>query len=886
MLQSVAKRYWRHGVAPAVLLCVAIVLCRGIWSPGIITFDDLLPLQTTEQLSSFMFSDWNDFYQRPEMRAQAGFFWVWLRWHPLMRIGLVFSTILLALGAYVLTLRLIISVSRPRVTGVKEHSVAVCAAIYYLLFALVSMAHQLSTIYIGMALLPWTLVCMLRGLEADSRRWAWPLVAGVLLMVNPSPHIQLLLLLLLPVMLVVLLGARVLRLRHALSGFLLFCAPWIGFQTLTVLPTLAAGLLEEVVPVRWAILRAQSRSLLEAFLLPIDKSVPLTHQTGQYTFAPQLLRSGGITSAVLVVHVLLAVGAAVRRRTPLILGLMAMYLLTALMATGVEYDSNPYQLMFRAAEIPMVGVPMRYASMILRTPSRWLLMGSLLVAALSAIGIHELMTQASKIAAGKKRALTSAVCALCAAIYLAPFALETALHPVWSGDLGGALKPMPVPAHWQAALEHVDGAMTLYLPIVGGRQIVWEGDRRKVTDELFCLLHGGPSIEGDSGSSLMNQRYVGYMYYYLLYERKSANIGRYLNLIGIEYVVFHDDLLEAPYYHTPHEFARVLDALLQQRDLELIYVGGGVNVFRNLSFQKYEMEPARGLILYRGTGAALSKLLEEGVTPPGVVLLRVDEGDLDWHGFKSLLSVAGDRTVLFDKGDGNGMLLDLISSNYGTRVFFRIDPLSPKQQSDWRDQVYLNATTIGHRRFFDRYGVFGIDGALEGKIVATDVLGAEVTAGFSMKRSGVYEVYIRAAAPRGEVTLRVTSGGVSQDLVLRRTEGFGFWKVGEFFLGEGNQSVSVELQSARQPVVLNMVYVIDRETRERLEEDFGDLVGNLGVTVANDVKDVVDWYSVPKERVDALSYSNVSFYRELRRLDDGEHCVLRAWLIAAAAVKR
>lgn len=826
-----------HGWAQLVLALLAVLGVRvPLFSSGWLAFDDLIPLMYPHQIRDFLTSVWNDYYQWPEVRGRYSLLGTPFRYLPWIPVGLVIGSLLAALGAFRLTFYV------QRLVGLTASGWPVgpfVAGVFYLLLTLASKAHQLHTLFLGMGLLPWTLFAFLKAVYAPQarRRWAWGGWTALLLLLNPAIHLVVLGFAALTVLALVLLTERRGSPLRAWSlvgllGLLPYgLALWLSGPGLTTAATAS-------VPPR--LLEAWSGPWGPRLVLPLGLSLPETFRTKTYVFLDDLFaRYPWETLGFLVFPALAWVALWTLRRRPLVLAIGALWLGSVFFATGVYYDLSGYRALIALTELPgLLGAPAQVALAVLRNPDRWLLLASLMLAVLSGLGIAGIERQLPRprlrprlriplvpLNAGVRGVLVLAV--------LLPFAIHPAFRPLWAGDVGGVLRPVPLPAAYREALALVDGEKTLYLPPMGARPLRGNGSK-KTQDEALLLLHGGPSLEGVTGSPLLNQLYLMYAYRRLLYEQRPQALGRYLALGGFRYLFFHDDV-EDPIW--PDEFRRVREALNASPDLLLRWeqegVGGVVALFENVGLSRGPEGPAgrelRGpleaVIAFEGSLNDARTLLEIGVDPGKVGLLHVGEGDLDGTTFLRWVQILGPRLLVYQPSPAGGeedLLLSLLAADARTAASGETggavgypDPGYGPGARLWWDHRWLNITAFNFVKFFERYGLFGVEGAQDYKLAATVEEGAEVEVPLRIETSGEYTLFLRAAAPLGTRLLVDLDGLYARELELPPSPGYRFWEIDRLRLRAGSHRVRLTTLT-NKPVVLNLVLALP--TRELVEQ--------------------------------------------------------------------
>lgn len=803
-----------HRWAQLVLVLLAVLLVRvPLFSSGWLAFDDLIPLMYPHQIGDFLVSAWNDYYQWPEVRGRYSLLGTPFRYLPLIPVGLLIGSLLTALGAFRLTFY------AQRLIGLPSGALGpFVAGTFYLILTLASKAHQLHTLFLGMGLLPWMLFAFLKATHPPRTKqgWAWGGLAALLLLLNPAIHLVVLGFAALTVLaLVLMMTERRGSSLRAWSLVVLFgLLPYGLALWLSGGPGLTTAATASVPP---GLLEVWSGPLWPRLVLPMGLSLPETFRAETYVFLDDLFARYPWVTLGFSVFPALALGAlwALRRR-PLVLALGALWLGSVFFATGVYYDFSGYRALIALTELPgLLGAPAQIALAVLRNPDRWLLLASLMLAILAGLGIAEIARQLPRISLaslGIKMALVVAV--------LLPLGIHPAFRPLWMGDMGGVLRPVPLPAAYREALALVEGEKTLYLPPLGARPLRWNLSK-KTQDEALLLLHGGPSMEGVTGSPLLNQLYLMYAYRRLLYEQRPQALGRYLALGSFRYLFFHDDV-EDPIW--PDELQRVREALIAQQDLILRFEQDGVALFENTRLSSGTAEPLVSLdavIAFEGPLDEAMALLEAGVDPMRVGLLYIGEGDLDWATFVRWAQDLGPRLLVYKPPPAGGeedLLLSLLAADAHTsaqrgEVGYPEPGYAPGARL-WWDHRWLNITAFNFVKFQALYGLFGVEGAQDYKLAATIEEGAEVEVPLRVEESGEYTLFLRAAAPLGARLLVDLDGLYVREVELPPSPGYRFRQIDRLRLRAGSHRVRLTTLT-NKPVVLNFVYAVP--TRELVE---------------------------------------------------------------------
>ena len=817
-----ASRAWRRWIASAALALLAL---RLVWvpltQPGWLAFDDLIPLMHFRQVIDFLTQTWNDYYQWPEVRGRYSLLGTPFRYVTLIPWGLLLGSLLTGLGAF----RLAAYVQRVLNLGNSVWGPLV-AGTFYLLVIFASKAHQLHTLFLGAALLPWTLLAFLKVLEAHTiwvqvRRGV---VSALLLMLNPAIHLVILGYGALTVLALAALFNRSMR-KQALIAWVLVTVLGLGPYAMWLRmtgPGLTTAATASVPP---SLLDAWSGPFWHRLVLPLGLSLSETYRTGTYTFVDELFAQYAQSWGFILYPVLALLGLTVplvyrhTQRRELALGFGLIWLGGVFMATGTEHMLSGYRLLLALTEGPSIlSILAQVVLAVLRNPDRWLIPASLALALLASFGVTVLT----------RRAIALSV--LIVVLALSPFVVHPAFRPLFSGNLGGVLQPVLLPGAYRQALRIIDGQKTLYLPLMGSRPLRWNLSK-KTQDEALILLHGGPSIEGVTGGPLLNQLYVGYAYYEGLYEgRMLQNLGDYLALAGIRYVFFHNDVEALQGVTLPGEFTRLLKGLKAQPELRLVYQQDDVWLFENTRWRPTQPEPLEAVVAFGGSLDELVQLLTAGLDPQAFGLLYVGEGDLNWATFQRWAKMLNSRLLVYIPltGHEEDFLLSLLASdenNWGAVVYPELGWSKDAQR--WWDHRWLNISVSNFPKFKERYGQFGVEGAQNYKLAATIEANATLTLELPVEAPGGYQLFLRALAPEG-ARLHVELNGelYARELVLEPSSQYRFWEVERLQLRPGRYLLTIQTLT-NAPIVINLVYLIaervlmEQQTRwQELQKQF------------------------------------------------------------------
>jgi hypothetical protein len=157
--------------------------------------------------------------------------------------------------------------------------------------------------------------------------------------------------------------------------------------------------------------------------------------------------------------------------------------------------------------------------------------------------------------------------------------------PSFTGDLDGALVPVPLPDSLTAANEWLidqEGDVKVsWVPVTNGRELDWN---ERPSGDLYTSLSAIPSI----GVNWNRHPVLYYSYAYdALVSDRIANFEKLLSPLNTRYVAFHDDV-KTGHIHTGVEPVAVLiesgeealtNHLEEQRDMHLAWKDGDISIY-------------------------------------------------------------------------------------------------------------------------------------------------------------------------------------------------------------------------------------------------------------------------------------------------------------------
>lgn len=866
------KRYDASVLIPfGVFFLLSLFLLRDtLFSPGILTFDDMIPFHHFHQIGDFMFQSWNDYYQWPEVRGRYAFLWTPLRYAPWMPLGLLFACVMIGLGAYGLSAHLY-QRFQPMENSLQKLA-PILAGGLYLILIFSSKAQQLNTLFLGAAFYPMALHAYLKASGSEMKKfWMWALLAALLLVINPAIHLVVLGYGTLTFLMLVQLFSKDHR-KAGVLGWLIITLAGLVPYSIWILGAAAAPTTAATASVPLTLIEAWSAPFQERLLLPVGLSLTETQATGIYTFVGDLFERYPLGSWLFAIYSAASgLSLIFWRKSLMAWGFGLLWLLTVFMSTGLYYNISGYQVLISLAQSDGILSTIAGAVLtILRNPDRWLFPASLCLVVLSGAlfyGLFRWLKETNwEIKAGGGL--------LGVAIFAIPLVMHPAFQSTFSGNLGGLLKPAPMPVAYREALDIIDAEKTLYLPLMGTRQLRWNHNK-KTQDEPFALMHGGASIEGATGSTLINQSYVGYLYFELLYQQKTTQLGQYLNLNGIRYVLFHDDVLD-PFVED--EFETVLTTLKAQQDLELVYERDQVYLFENQSNPApVSLNPLNGLILSYGGMDDVAALIESGVDPLKTGLLQLQEGDLDWDTFAYLVQNHPSDISLYAPQGHEDLFLLLLASKTGHLI--SPTPGWDAASEDWETHRELNIHVNNFNKFKGKFGYFGVEQALHHRLIATDVEGAVFPFEFEITTPGQYQLYLRVSAPAGSrLQLSIADHNYEQDVLLSGTQRYHFVPVDTLHLNKDKYRLQLE-NLTNFPVVVNALYLVPVQNVDTYRALFESHLSALNV--ANTTQALAESIQASAPSGEWIGYYERSFWNQHRLLKDGRyHMPLRSWMVA------
>lgn len=864
-------RAWR-GLPALYFAALSVVLLRTPLSqPGMLTFDDLIPFMHLDQIADFMFSPWNDYYQWPELRGRYSLLWQALRYVDWMPFAYWAVSVAVGLGAYGLVAHV---AARVFPQPVRMRGPALLAGTVYLVLIFSTKAQQLQSLYLGAAFLPIAVHALLKSFDEAGRwRWRWALVAAGLLLVNPSIHLVLLGFGAMAALALAPLAKRQLAGLKSVGLVVAFgLGPYLGWMASgTLSPTTAA-----TASVPLGLLQAWSAPFWERLLLPVGLSLTETQAAGKYVFAHDLFLRFPLESLLFLVIPLGAFfGGWAGRGRPLVWGTLGLWLFSVWMSTGVAHGVSGYAALIALAQgtTPLAG-PAGLVLSVLRNPDRWLFVAAMCAVVLLGVGL----TRLSGWVAGTRWEVRLGTALVVAGVVLGPFVLHPAMVGVWSGDLGGILRPAVLPDAYREGLAVVGRNKTLYLPLLGTRPLSWNHGK-KTQDEPFALLHGGPSMEGATGSPLSSQEYLGYAYFELLYHRKTRNLGRYLSAAGIRYVFFHDLDVGEPF--VPDEFDRVRGALNDQSDLKLVFHRENVYVYENQALAPAAaLERLSGVVVHLGSWGEAVEALGLDVTPRKVAWLEAEEGEVDLGALQRALALDPARVVVYAPTGAEGLAHLLMLKGAGVVAY--PDPGWDAAAMDWTTQRELNTHVLNLFRFQDRFGLFGPERAYGQRLAATEIQGAAFPFHWRVTAEGVYDVYARVAAPMGaRIQASLDANGYAKTVQIEPSPTYRFVRLDTLHLMSGSYDMTLTNLS-NVPLVVNLIHVVSQPEQAAFIQKIGPILGAVEVVSSPQAlgQRVIGWGTAPAAPL--WGYARQAYWgRRWLVGAQAELAPLRSWWVAS-----
>ncbi len=165
-----------------------------------------------------------------------------------------------------------------------------------------------------------------------------------------------------------------------------------------------------------------------------------------------------------------------------------------------------------------------------------------------------------------------------------------------TGNFNGPLEPKIVPKQIIKMQSFINSDAEQYRvfwsPVFGAVTATWNDN--KITELFYLYLT-------DKGSFPLSFFYYrNFVYRDLLVNNKTLEFGKYIGFTNTKYVILHDDVADDRPWYIPGESGKVLTALRQQKDLELIKQESFIYIFENSVYANHTSIPQQRFAILGG----------------------------------------------------------------------------------------------------------------------------------------------------------------------------------------------------------------------------------------------------------------------------------------------
>jgi hypothetical protein len=149
---------------------------------------------------------------------------------------------------------------------------------------------------------------------------------------------------------------------------------------------------------------------------------------------------------------------------------------------------------------------------------------------------------------------------------------------------GNRLVSVKLPSQYREVVDFLshdtEEYKVLWLPLRQYHLYDWSKIPGEVAADVYSASSPKPTYGLSTQSGANNTRLLQYIYNDLLLEYRTDEIGRFLNLYEIKYLIVHTDLIGSHLHHAE----RILQILAHQKDLKLVKQVGPYHIFENLHY--------------------------------------------------------------------------------------------------------------------------------------------------------------------------------------------------------------------------------------------------------------------------------------------------------------
>jgi hypothetical protein len=800
------------------LIFVTVLLRKTLLTGGVVVFEDMVPFFTRHQLLNYLFDSW--FYAMQNYPLRGRYIGIWatlLRYSGMTRISLVVVLALSGFTTYLATFRLLNWIVPSRC----KWWCSVCAlvsATYVLLMLIVAKASHYYSLILGSAILYLQLVNFMRFAllagQKNAAGWTSPWLVGVFLCFVPS--IQILALAYLSLGLVCIVGVLAQRNLRPLKGFgvivLVHLVPYVIYL-LTVTEFSVSSLAADVVPF-------DSEYVLGSSVSPLEfASTALFSASNRYNFgsyAPIISLTALVQTPIFLITLLNKD----YRQSVAFRITCVIYIISYFFSLGIRNETGGYHLWIQLAQLELPGVSaLADASLrILRAPHRWTFLQIFANGVFISLFLIFAASKVEKRTGRYWRPVTWTTRALLVSGVFVVFFFPPYIH-VFSGDLGGALRPVELPDVVQEmrvdiAEDSSDGKLMSY-PILGMAMIQWdELTRSLLGDEFYCLLFEVPCIEGASGTTSVN-RFAAVAGYHLL-SIDSPRAPHFFSMLGVRYIFLHNDLVDG--LQVPSEQAEVLGALHSHEGFELVRADDQYSLFRVEESGFSEGYREFLLATYAPFDQMMALMDSDAVVTQSAVVDLMN-GDLSWSTFLSIATEHPGQVYIYRPypfQDIDILLSMLFADGAGSWTIpaERLS-LTGGYPEGWGDISRALISSPNYFTLISTNHIFGEYSALGRLPLVTRGTCSPLATQFNTRQEEMYDIFIRAQCFTGcdLDTLVDHRLSTTTRTSLAASAGYQFAQIYQGRLGAGEHALTI-IPSTHTPVAIDIVYAVPSQLVE------------------------------------------------------------------------
>jgi hypothetical protein len=397
--------------------------------------------------------------------------------------------------------------------------------------------------------------------------------------------------------------------------------------------------------------------------------------------------------------------------------------------------------------------------------------------------------------------------------------------PSFTGNLQGVYVPANVPEAYQIVndwLKAQDGDFNvLWLP-PNTNTVSWNSPR--VTNLYFVAASSSkPSFQWFS-------RNVLYYIYYQIYHNNTLNIGKTLSILGIKYIIYHNDVdqilgdLMAP--------QKILQNLLHSTDLKLVLTVDPIYVFQNTKYDTARITIVNNIIYQVGGLESINYLNSiENFNPSSFAIFDIDTSYYYGKVMYPLLESGINATLVsFNNADINNIVLSEANNyvidpsiyvNYGNNWRYWIP-------QDWFSFYYNFVLPHSAPSNPPPWIIDGVLGPQTQSILVNYYSpSGEYYIPVTPHSYGYYLIFIRVFKGNISGKLLVEIGNLSEILNLYSevNQGFMWIKIGKVYLHTTNYELRIK--SINGTNAFSLIAIVPVDLYNKLYNEISDRLRNI-----------------------------------------------------------